>query len=297
MAFKYSWQFPVRGYETGFDNTVIPYIYVNYLEESATQASGSYGFTFDWYMARNQFWVVRRLQLRYLAEAQGGDQLAMTTWISDIRRASSSREYDLRRASDDQPILRGRHDWVYVDASVPGQLRPIRVPEEFTRDFTPDAVIPDLDVGLGDPAGVETVEAVPFALMFETWFDEVDAAGHVNNAVYVRWCDHVVTEAIRAAGFPPGRVLPGDVTMRRHGREIEYLRGAHDHTPITLKTTLSGCAGDRALWITDVINRETGETMVRDRLTVSFRDANGMACAIPTGVRLAMAGLTAVQQE
>jgi YbgC/YbaW family acyl-CoA thioester hydrolase len=289
MAFRYEWELPVRGYEVGYDGTVIPYIYVQYLEESATQASAAYGYTLDWYRSRSEFWVVRRLQLRYHEPARVDDRLHVATWISDIKRVSSSREYDVRRAGDGAQVLRGRHDWVYVDAE---KLAPRRIPADFSRDFTPDDVIPDLDVGIPDSTPV-TNPAV-FTLHQYARADEIDLLKIVNNAIYARWGDHAVTEALRAMGISPLEPLPGGVTMHRIGRELEYLRGSTDNIPITIRTYLSETGADRARWMNEILHGETGDLIARDRLTFAFRDETGAACPLPKVLRVA---LVAPQEE
>lgn len=288
MAFRYEWELPVRGYETGYDGSVIPYIYVQYLEESATQASAHYGYTFKWYSNRSEFWVVRRLQLHYYEPARVDDRLNVATWISEIKRVSSAREYDVRRASDSAQVLRGRHDWVYVDRE---KLLPRRIPAEFSENFTPDPVLEDLDVGIPNSTSIEN--PVIFTLNMRARADEIDLLQIVNNAIYARWGDHAVTEALRSIGVQPFAPLPDGVVMQRTGREVEYLRGSTDNIPVTIRTYLSEVGADRARWTNEILNGETGETIARDRLTFAFRDANG-ACALPEFMR---AALTSPQKE
>ncbi len=273
MAFDQRWRFTVRSYEAGADQTVRGATLLNYLEEGATQASGAYGFTLDWYMSRNQFWVVRRLQLRIEDPVRRADELELHTWISDIRRVASNREYDLRRVSDGRRVLRARHDWVYINAQT---LRPERVPPEFTGMFTPDETQEPIDLAI--PERQAHADAPHHTTLRRADYSEIDLAGIVNNAVYVGWCESAWREATYAAGL--AQALPGDVQMRIIGHEVDYLRSARERDPIRIDTVLSGIGRERAEWTNEVTHAETGEVLGRDRLLVGFAQGDAV-CAVP----------------
>jgi acyl-CoA thioester hydrolase len=65
-----------------------------------------------------------------------------------------------------------------------------------------------------------------FAAYFKVRHYEMDALGHVNNAVYLHYLEQAAYEHSAAAGFPDERTreLGGIWIVRRH--EIEYLRPA-----------------------------------------------------------------------
>lgn len=65
-----------------------------------------------------------------------------------------------------------------------------------------------------------------FAAYFKVRHYEIDALGHVNNAIYLHYLEQAAYEHSAAAGFPDGRTreLGGIWIVRRH--EIEYLRPA-----------------------------------------------------------------------
>jgi len=263
----------VRSYEGGADQTVRGATLLNYLEEGATQATSAYGFTLDWYLSRNQFWVVRRLQLRIEDPVRRADELELHTWISDIRRVASNREYDLRRVSDGKRVVRARHDWVYINAKT---LRPERVPPEFTERFTPDPTQEPIDLGI--PERQALADAPHHTTLRRVEYSEIDLAGIVNNAVYVAWCESAWREAAYVAGL--AQALPDDVQMRIIGHDVDYLRSARERDPIRIDSVLSGIGRERAEWTNEVIHAETGEVLGRDRLLVGFAQGEAM-CAVP----------------
>lgn len=88
-------------------------------------------------------------------------------------------------------------------------------------------VTPTVDP-VGEVDNNQTIEArTPrFAAYFKVRHYEMDAYGHVNNAVYLHYLEQAAIEHSAAAGFPDERAreLGGAWVVRKH--EIEYLRPA-----------------------------------------------------------------------
>lgn len=78
----------------------------------------------------------------------------------------------------------------------------------------------------GEPAPDRDTRSPRFAAYFKVRHYEMDALGHVNNAVYLHYLEQAAYEHSAAAGFPDERTreLGGIWIVRRH--EIEYLRPA-----------------------------------------------------------------------
>jgi acyl-CoA thioester hydrolase len=81
---------------------------------------------------------------------------------------------------------------------------------------------------------------------------EVDENGHVNNAVYLNWVEHIAAEHAEALGF--GRewsiARGGGWFVRRH--EIAYRRPARrgDEVDVTVRVlSVGGVRGRRQTWI------------------------------------------------
>src|SRR5262249_54231228 len=100
---------------------------VKYMQEAAIQASTDAGYSLQWYEERAVAWVVRRLEIRYYLQVRYGDELEVRTWISECRRSTCTREYDVTRTIDGARVARGRGLWVYIDSK---SGRPIRLPQE-----------------------------------------------------------------------------------------------------------------------------------------------------------------------
>ncbi|RMF53536.1 MAG: hypothetical protein D6749_02075 [Chloroflexota bacterium] len=249
----YAWQFAVRTYEIGADERVRLPVYLNYLEESATQASAWCGYSYAWYRAHKRAWFARKTYLRHFAEAQIGDQLIMQTWVSDYRRVQSHREYDLRRA-DGTPILRGRTNWVYVDTE---SLRPVRLPEQFYEAFLPSGELEPLETGVTD---FTPIQGLRHETSRTVQVYEIDSAAHVNNSVYVAWAQQAVHEALREL----------DLSYTPFGREIEYLRSARPDEPLRLICQLVGLADQRMLWRTEILSAASGERLTLDLAVYSL---------------------------
>jgi len=78
-------------------------------------------------------WVVRSHKIEYLRPAFVGEQIRAETWVVNIRRVRSLRCYRFVRVSDNQELVRGETDWVFVDTNT-GHL--MAIPSEVSSLFT-----------------------------------------------------------------------------------------------------------------------------------------------------------------
>lgn len=79
-------------------------------------------------------WFVARHEVDYLAEAWRDDQLLIATWVRDMRRVKSWRDYIVIRPSDGEVICRAATLWVLVDLK---RRKPLRIPMEMASSFDP----------------------------------------------------------------------------------------------------------------------------------------------------------------
>jgi acyl-CoA thioester hydrolase len=78
----------------------------------------------------------------------------------------------------------------------------------------------------------------PFCLDRTVIPSEIDAYDHVNNAVYIRWCDHTAWHHSAALGLPIERCLELDRGMAVLRTTIAYLRAAVVDDVVTVATWL-----------------------------------------------------------
>jgi acyl-CoA thioester hydrolase len=119
--------------ENGHVNNVM---YVQWMQDAAVrhyEAMGGRQITID----LGATWVVRSHTIEYLRPAFAGERIRVLTWVATIRRVRSLRRYRFIRLEDEQELVRGETDWIFVDANN-GALRSI--PKEVTDLFT---LLPD----------------------------------------------------------------------------------------------------------------------------------------------------------
>ena len=81
--------------------------------------------------------ILRRHQMEYVASAALDDELEIATWVSNVKRASATRHYSIRRVGDGALLTRVDTLGVWVNLT---SGRPIRIPTDFLADFTPNLV-------------------------------------------------------------------------------------------------------------------------------------------------------------
>jgi len=115
--------------ENGHVNNVT---YVQWMQDAAVrhyEAMGGRQITLD----LGATWVVRSHTVEYLSPAYAGERIRVLTWVANMRRVRSLRRYRFIRAADEQLLVRGETDWVFVDIKTG---YPRAVPPEVTDLFT-----------------------------------------------------------------------------------------------------------------------------------------------------------------
>jgi acyl-CoA thioester hydrolase len=269
MTRAFTRRFKVREYELDSFGHVNHAVYIKYLQEAAIEASADAGYDMDWYKAAGTQWVIRKLTARYHTPALYGDELEVTTWVSDLRRVRSQREYDVRRVSDGQRVLRARHDWVYMDMSTD---RPRRVPENAVENFDPSGDQPDLRVRLHKPDVVEDCHRYRSTRKVQTY--ELNTAQHVSHANYLPWVEQAYFDAARSAGYSISRMLDEGWMVLQAGHEMEYFNSAQEGDSIEIVSWVAEMARVRGAWIHEIYNAESGQLLARDYSLGVFLDRN-----------------------
>jgi acyl-CoA thioester hydrolase len=114
--------------------------YIQWMQDVAIRHSEATGGTAAMH-AMGGTWVVRAHKIEYLSPAFAGDLIEAVTWVVDLHRVRSLRQYRFRRLSDARLLARGETDWVFVHASTG---RPCAIPAEVRACFSlrPDYELP-----------------------------------------------------------------------------------------------------------------------------------------------------------
>ena len=79
-----------------------------------------------------QVWVVQEHRIRYHRPAYAGDELRASTWVGDVKGASSQRLTRIER--NGELLCSAETQWVLLDA---GSGRPVRVPGDWAARLLP----------------------------------------------------------------------------------------------------------------------------------------------------------------
>jgi acyl-CoA thioester hydrolase len=105
--------------------------YIQWMQDVAIAHASGVGCTAAT-QALGATWVARSHQITYLRPAFGGDRLRLTTWVTTLRKARSTRHYQFLRLSDDTVLATGATEWVFVDALT---HRPRTIPTSVSECF------------------------------------------------------------------------------------------------------------------------------------------------------------------
>ncbi|MBI5300611.1 MAG: hypothetical protein HY868_00625 [Chloroflexi bacterium] len=263
MTHTYTADYRIRQYELNSREELSNAALARLFQETAMRGSADAGFGIEWYAAHKSVWVVHRLTLEHHRPIRYGDELAITTWISDVRRVFSHREYLARNAATNEIVACGRANWLHLD---PTTMMPARVPQYIAEQLAPNgiaAVTRDAPRAYALPAHIAPREC---RVTRRVQRYEIDGMQHVNNAVYVDWLEETLAEAT-ADLMSPARQL----CVRRH--DIEYLHGALPGEEIAITARLTGAGNCASAWSLQVTRGD--QVLVRDHVTAFWRDENG----------------------
>lgn len=183
---SFSQTFHVRYDECGAGGTLRASVHLRLFQEIAFGHSAALGFPLAWYEQQRLFWVVRRIHMVVHEPARYGDALVYTTRVVGARRVMARRVNDARRAGGGGLVATAVADWIFTADGI----TPRRVAEELARAF-PAMARPVAPVPLEEPQPPGGTAATPLRMRAS----DLDAMGHVNNAVYLDLMDDAVLRA------------------------------------------------------------------------------------------------------
>jgi acyl-CoA thioester hydrolase len=236
MARNYTRRFRVRSTDCDAAGHVNNAVYLRYLQEVAVEASADVGYDGAWYAAHGVGWVIRRSRIDYLRPLRYGDEIDVTTFVVDVRRVRSQRNYEIVRAQDGVTAALAATDWVFVDRRTGA---PARIPDDAPARFLPDGTAPGIERLADAPAPPDTSPHNAFRATRRVYYYEIDEHQHANNAVYLNYLEQAAIDAGAALGFDMPQVaeLGGAIVVRRH--DIEYLRPAQYGDTLDIATWIS----------------------------------------------------------
>ncbi len=129
---------PVAWQDVGPEGHVNNAVFLSYIEDGGIKVAAAHGWPMARCAAEGFAIVARRHRIEYREPALMDDELALATWISEVRRSCAVRQYCLTRPRDGAVIARAHTQWVWVDIS---SGRPMRVPDAIWREFA-DNIFP-----------------------------------------------------------------------------------------------------------------------------------------------------------
>jgi acyl-CoA thioester hydrolase len=273
-------RFRVRHYELDSFGHVNNAVYVNYMQEAAIEASSDAGFGPAWYREQGTGWVIRKLSIRYVLPALYDDELEVKTWISEVRRATCTREYEITRTTDAARIARARVQWVYLDSSA-GRL--VRIPPEISERFAPTGGVEE-DLGIRMQKAQKTVDAFRYRTRRRVQTFELDTLQHVNHAVYLNWVEQAYFDALRAAGHPVERTPPRTWLALQGGHDIEYFEPAFDNEEIEVTSWVCEMGRVRGAWTHEIHSVDRAKLLAREYSLGIFVNDEGRPVSPPPQV-------------
>ena len=209
--------FPVRIFDVDAFGDLRTAVLLRFLWQTASDASTAVGYDLEWYERAGTLWIIRRTRVEVLTPPRYRDALTIRTWVADIRRVRSQREYDVRRA-DGTAVARATTDWVYVDLARGALVQP---PLEMQRALMPEGVTSQ--PRLASLAATPPAAAGRGSRRVE--LADLDTVSHVNNAQYSVFVEQMVWDALAARGWHL-ETTPTAARPRLVAHDLEYFEAA-----------------------------------------------------------------------
>jgi len=107
--------------------------YLKWMQTAAVAHSAAQGWPTQRYRDLGTAWVVRSHQIEYRQPAFVGDELEIRTWVSDFRKVTSLRKYQVYRPKDATVLAIGETQWAFLGLS---PYAPRRIPPELAEAFS-----------------------------------------------------------------------------------------------------------------------------------------------------------------
>jgi len=99
--------------------------YLDYVMDAGVQLTSAFGWPMSYWLEEGIAFVARRNSIEYLSPAFLDDALEITTWLFNVRPATVTRHFEIRRNRTDELLARIQTLWVMLDLN---SGRPMRIP-------------------------------------------------------------------------------------------------------------------------------------------------------------------------
>ena len=132
MPAIYEYKHKVKKDEIDGQNHVNNLVYLKWMQNAATEHSAAQGWDSDRYKDEGAGWVVKSHFIEYLSSTYEDDEVVVKTWISDFKKASSTRKYKMVRISDEKILAVAETNWAYISLE---HRVPRRTPDSLREAF------------------------------------------------------------------------------------------------------------------------------------------------------------------
>lgn len=268
----YERSFRIRHYECDAYGHVNHANYLRYMQEAALDASAVVGYDIPRYQQMQRQWLIRESAVTFLRPLHYGDTAVVKTWVQDFRRVRSRRAYEIRQAASGELVAQAHTDWIFLNSQT---LRPATIPDEMILAFMP----------AGIPAQAPRREPFPTPPppptgLFTThptvrWRD-IDAAGHVNNAMYLAYIEDCSLQSLAAYGWPIARLMQAGFGIVARRYRIEYKQPALFDEELEVSTFVTDVRRATAV-------RHCAITRVQDRALLAQACITAVCVDLATG--------------
>ncbi len=115
--------------EQGHANNVV---YVAWMQAAALAHSAELGWTQERYLKLGMGWVARSHFVEYLRPAFAGEEIVVRTWVAAMKKATSTRLYEVLRRADGEVLAKAETHWAFINYATG---RPTRIPDEIAQAY------------------------------------------------------------------------------------------------------------------------------------------------------------------
>jgi acyl-CoA thioester hydrolase len=109
--------------------------YLDYAMDAGVQLTSAYGWPMSYWMEEGIAFIARRNSIEYLSPAYLDEELEIVTWLYNIRPATVTRHFDIRRVGEDELLARKQTLWVMLNLNTG---RPMRIPDSMIKILSPN---------------------------------------------------------------------------------------------------------------------------------------------------------------